>query len=125
MRLLKTVAACASILIAYTSAQSNLTTPQKTQQILKGDFEPPQVFKHINLVRNTNLEKGYVRETINVVVENVDKQPQSEYYFPFEYAVMGRVGGFEVRDKKDSAKGKFQVTPAGLEAVLDEGVSSK
>lgn len=76
---------------------------------LPADFKVPQVFKNTNLVRNTNLEKAYVRETVNVVVENVDKQSQSDYYIPFPSKIFGRVGGFEVRDKKAPEKGRFEV----------------
>ncbi|KAJ5533264.1 hypothetical protein N7494_009816 [Penicillium frequentans] len=89
------------------AAASSFTAP--TQLAVPADFKPPQVFKNVNLVRNTNLEKGYVRETINVVVENVDKQPQSDYYIPFPSDVFGRVGGFEVRDKKATENGRFEV----------------
>jgi oligosaccharyltransferase complex subunit alpha (ribophorin I) len=105
-------------------ADSNLTKSANSQQILQGDFGPPQVFQNVNLVRNTNLDKGYVRETINVVVENLDKQPQSDYYLPFEYEVMSKVGGIEVRDKKNPEKGKFQVETAGIPAVLAEDGTS-
>ena len=105
-------------------ADSNLTKSANSQQILQGDFRPPQVFQNVNLVRNTNLDKGYVRETINVVVENLDKQPQSDYYLPFEYEVMSKVGGIEVRDKKNPEKGKFQVETAGIPAVLAEDGTS-
>lgn len=55
------------------------------------------------------MDKGYVRETVNVVVENVDKQPQSDYYIPFSSEVFDRIGGFEVRDKKAPEKGRFLV----------------
>ena len=61
----------------------------------------------MNLVKNINLEKSYARETINVVIENVDKAAQSEYYLPFEQGTLGRVGGVEVRDKKEPEKGGF------------------
>lgn len=88
-------------------AATNLTIPSRLA--LPSDFKPAQVFKNTNLVRNTNLEKGYVRETVNVVVENIDKQPQSDYYIPFPSDVFDRVGGFEVRDKKASGKGRFEV----------------
>ena len=125
MKLLRLAAAYASICAAVVCAETNLTTPQKSQQVLKGDFKPPQVFKNVHIVRNTNLDKGYVRETVNVVIENVDSQPQSDYYLPFEYDVMGKVGGLEARDKRDGSKGPFQATRAALEAVLDEDVSSK
>lgn len=117
--------AAVSLLIGSSIAKSNLTTPQSTQQILQGDFKPPQVWENSNLVRNTNLEKSYVRETINLVIKNTDGSPQSEYYFPFDYDVIGKVGSFEVRDKKDEKKGKFEVTTAALSAVLDGEASSK
>jgi oligosaccharyltransferase complex subunit alpha (ribophorin I) len=118
MRLLR-LAAVASLLVGCI-ADSNLTKSASSQQILQGDFRPPKLFQNVNLVRNTNLDKGYVRETINVVVENVDKQPQSDYYLPFEYAVMGKVGGIEVRDKKNPEKGKFAIEAAGVPASLPQ-----
>jgi oligosaccharyltransferase complex subunit alpha (ribophorin I) len=123
MRLLR-LGTVASVLLGCI-ADSNLTKSANSQHILQGDFRPPQVFQNVNLVRNTNLDKGYVRETINVVVENVDKQPQSDYFLPFEYGVMGKVGGIEVRDKKNPEKGKFRVETAGVPAVLaEDGTSS-
>lgn len=125
MRLFSAAVFCGSLFTAIACAESNLTTPQQSQQVLKGDFKPAQVFKNTNLVRTTNLDKGYVRETINVIVENVDKQPQSEYYIPFEYNLMGKIGGFDVRDKKSASKKRLEVTTAALEGVLDEGTSSK
>jgi oligosaccharyltransferase complex subunit alpha (ribophorin I) len=115
-----------ALLLELSIAESNLTTPQSSQQILHGDFKPPQVWENTNLVRTTNLEKGYVRETINVVVTNKDSKPQSEYYIPFDYDVMGKVGWLEARDKKNAEKDPFQVTTAALAAVLSEdGTSSQ
>lgn len=125
MRLSGLTAACGLLLSSLGAAQSNLTIPNSSRQILQGSFMPPQVFENVNLVRNTNLDKGYVRETINVVVANVDQKPQSEYYLPFEYEVMGRVGGLEVRDKKNLDKGRFQVRAAGVPAVFGEDGSAK
>ncbi|KAJ5150872.1 uncharacterized protein N7482_010124 [Penicillium canariense] len=90
------------------AAATNLTTLSRLT--LPSDFKPAQVFKNTNLVRNINLEKSYVRETVNVVVENVDTQPQSDYYIPFPADVIDRVGGFEVRDKKATGKGRFEVS---------------
>ncbi|OQD73286.1 hypothetical protein PENDEC_c016G02309 [Penicillium decumbens] len=105
------------LLVPSLAAASNISTP--TKLALPSDFKPPQVFKNTNLVRSTNLEKSYVRETINVVVENVDKQPQSDYYIPFPSEVFDRVGGFEVRDKKATDKGRFEVD--ATEAVSSSG----
>lgn len=113
-----------ALVLGVSVADSNLTTPQSSQQILHGDFKPPQVWENTNLVRTTNLEKGYVRETINVVVTNKDKEPQSEYYIPFDYDMMGKIGWLEVRDKKNAEKDAFSVTTAALAAVLSEDGSS-
>lgn len=106
MRLFSTATALCALflpsgLVYADSSSSRLALPH--------DFKPPQVFKNANLVRNTNLEKGYVRETVNVVVENVDKTPQSDYYLPFPTNVYDKVGGLEVRDKKNTEKGRFDV----------------
>jgi oligosaccharyltransferase complex subunit alpha (ribophorin I) len=101
--------------LAFATAESNLTHGSKN--ILPSTFQPPQHFRNTNLVRNINLEKSYPRETINVVVENIDKQPQSEYYLPFEQGVIARIGGLEAKDKKDAAKAPFNVEIV----ALDEG----
>ena len=92
-------------LLTFTTADVNRT--HESRNILPSTFKPPQHFRNVNLVRNINLEKSYARETLNVVIENVDKEAQSEYYLPFEQGTMGRVGGVEVRDKKDPEKEGF------------------
>ena len=58
-----------------------------------------------------------------MVIENVDKAAQSEYYLPFEEGTIGRIGGVEVRDKKAPEKGGFlaevvEVDPYGYACVL-------
>lgn len=88
----------------------NTTSTGLAVQIVPDDFTPPPVFKVTNLVRNTNLEKGYVRETVNVVVENTDKKPQSDYYIPFASDLIDRVGGLEVWQKDAAQKQKFELT---------------
>jgi len=98
-----------SCLAALCSAELNLSQPLLSKQVLPITFRPPQVFKNINLVRTTNLDKEYVRETVNVIIENIDSKPQSEYYLPFESGLLSRVGGFEVKDKKAPEKGPFKV----------------
>jgi oligosaccharyltransferase complex subunit alpha (ribophorin I) len=103
MRALSLAAALCSFLAVH--ADSNLTS----QTILPSTFKPPQVFKNVNLLRSINLEKAYARETINVVIENIDKAPQSEYYLPFAADTIGKVGGLEVADKKAPEKGQFNV----------------
>jgi oligosaccharyltransferase complex subunit alpha (ribophorin I) len=90
------------------SAETNLTSPLSSHILLASNFQPPQVFKNINLLRNINLEKGYIKETINVLIENTDSKSQDEYYLPFEAEIIEKVGGLEVRDKKDSSKPAFR-----------------
>lgn len=87
--------------VSISLATENLTTPLSSHQILPNNFKPPQVFKNTNLLRNINLEKGYVRETVNVVIENIDAKEQDTYYIPFKAETIGHVGGLEVRDKKN------------------------
>jgi len=101
-------------LLSLATADSNLT--HESRNILPSTFKPPQHFRNVNLVRNINLEKSYPRETINVVIENVDAKPQSEYYLPFEAGLISRIGGLEVRDKKDADKGTFAVEVAVTDA---------
>lgn len=110
MRLLAVTAALCGLLTAGNcAAEANLSATSSPRKALPSDFKPPQVFKNLNLVRNTNLEKGYVRETTNIVVENIDKKPQDEYYLPFSSDLMNHIGGLEVRDKKTETDFKFDV----------------
>lgn len=79
-------------------------------------FVPPPVFKNANLVHVLSLEKNYVKETINVVIENIDSNPQDEYYLPFPTAKAAHVGGFEVKDRKEGSSGLFTVEAAELDS---------
>ena len=94
-------------------ADTNTSTPLSSHQILPDNFKPPQVFKNSNLLRSINLEKGYVKETVNVVIENIDAGEQDTYYIPFTAESIGNVGGLEVRDKKNPE------VPAFLSEVVE------
>ncbi|KAI5364049.1 Putative ribophorin I [Septoria linicola] len=100
-------------LTSVATAESNLT--YESRNILPSTFAPPKHFRNVNLVRNINLEKSYPRETVNVVIENIDDKAQSEYYLPFEQGLLGRVGGLEVKDKKDASNTGFQVEVVGID----------
>lgn len=113
MRLLNAATTLCALFLPSTLVYAD--SPSSSRLSLPSDFKPPQVFKNTNLVRNTNLEKGYVRETVNVVVENIDKKPQSHYYLPFPTNVHDKVGALEVRDKKAPEKGRFDVEAAEVE----------
>lgn len=115
MRSFSLVAGCIAALSSFTCAELNLSEPLQSKQVLPRSFAPPQVFKNANLVRNTNLDKAYPRETINVIIENIDSKPQSEYYLPFETSLISRIGGLEVRDRKAAEKGTFKVEVVGFD----------
>lgn len=109
MRLLPCFAASISVLFTSSAAHSNLSIPLSSQIILPNNFKPPGVFKNVNSLRTINLEKGYIKVTINVVIENIDTNAQTDYYIPFKTEVIGKVGGLEVRDKKDPERPPFAV----------------
>jgi oligosaccharyltransferase complex subunit alpha (ribophorin I) len=108
MRLIQFLS-CAAALSLQALADVNSSKPLSSKQRLPSTFTPPQVFENVNLVRNINLEKSYPREMINVVIRNIDSKPQSDYYIPFESNLISRIGGLEVRDKKDVNKPPFKV----------------
>lgn len=108
MRSLTLFAAFLCSILTTTAADSHVSQPLSSHKILPDNFKPPQVFKNANLLRNINLEKGYVRETVNVVIENIDAKEQDTYYIPFNAEAIGNVGGLEVRDKKDPEKPAFR-----------------
>ncbi|KAH7181120.1 Ribophorin I-domain-containing protein [Fusarium sp. MPI-SDFR-AT-0072] len=101
-------------------ALAGATTDSKTSKvILPVDFKPPQVFKNANLVHVISLEKTYVKEQINVLVENVAKEPQTEYYVPFTAEQLPRIGGFEVKDRKDANAGPFVAETVEYDSLSD------
>ncbi|KAL4885341.1 Ribophorin I [Aspergillus karnatakaensis] len=120
MRSFATVAtALCGLVLSCSSIVSADSTSTSSTVLLPADFKPPQSFKNVNLVRNVNLEKGYARETINVVIENADKRPQTDYYLSFPSDHFNRVGGLEVRNKKEAEKGRLVVEAAEVEAASD------
>jgi len=94
---------------ALNAEKGNLTKPLTSRLILPSTFTPPQSFKNVNLVHIINLEKGYPKESINVVIENIASIPQDEYFIPFTSRQMETIGGLEVKDRKDPDGGLFEV----------------
>ena len=115
MRSISLLASCLAALASLARAELNLSEPLQSKQVLPSTFKPPQVFKNAHLVRNINLDKAYARETINVIIENIDSKPQSEYYLPFEASLIANIGSLEVRDKKAAEKGTFKVQVVGFD----------
>lgn len=97
----------ATALAGFVSTAVADSAPRTSTITLPAEFKPPQVFKNNNLVHIISLEKNYAKEQINVLIENVADKPQSEYYVPFTADQINRVGGFEVKDRKDAEAGLF------------------
>lgn len=106
--LLPALASCLSLVTA--DAANSADAASSTSKIsLPATFKPPQVFKNANLVHIIQLEKNYAKEVINTKVENIAEGPQDEYFLPFSPDAMSRLGGIEVKDKKNPDAGPFQV----------------
>ncbi|KAK4034797.1 Ribophorin I [Parachaetomium inaequale] len=94
-------------LLSLASAAGADSKSSDSSTTLPATFRPPQVFKNANLVHVISVEKNYVKENINVLVQNIDKAAQHEYFVPFAADQMARLGGVEVKDRKDSSAGPF------------------
>ncbi|KAK2028678.1 ribophorin I [Colletotrichum zoysiae] len=102
------------------SSDSTAAAADKVSKVnLPTNFKPPQVFKNANLVHIISLEKNYAKESINVLIENIDKQPQDEYYVPFTPAQMSHIGGFEAKDRKNPEAGPFAVDIAEIDPLSE------
>ena len=104
-----TTAVLSFLLATSHSAELEPSEPLTSRVILPSTFRPPPVFQNVNLLRTIDLEKSYPRETINVVIENIDTAPQDEYFLPFDGETIGKVGGLEVKDKKVPENGPLDV----------------
>lgn len=102
------VAATCLSLFSQVLGESNVAA-SSSNVILPATFKPPQVFKNANLVHVISLEKNFVKESINVLIENISPNSQDEYFLPFTSDQMERVGGIEVKDRKDSSVSGFVV----------------
>lgn len=107
MKPLAVLSAVVSLLPFAIAAGSSDATASHVK--LPATFKPAQVFKNTNLVHIISLEKNFAKESINVAIENIDKEPQDEYYIPFTPDQMERIGGIEVKDRKDANVGPFKV----------------
>jgi len=108
-----------SLLSLSPSAAAGTTDGKKSSSPSAGTFTPPQVFKNANLVHVISVEKNYVKESINVLVENVDKAAHDEYFLPFTADQLSRLGGVEVKDRKDAAAGPFLAEAAEFDPKSD------
>ncbi|KAI1279892.1 oligosaccharyltransferase alpha subunit [Xylaria sp. FL0933] len=118
MKFTAVVAACLS-LVSTASAEANVDASASSKAGLSSTFTPPQTFKNANLVHIISLEKNYVKESINVLIENVSGKPQDEYYLPFTNEQLERIGGFEVKDRKNSDVVGFHVDAVESDPLSD------
>jgi oligosaccharyltransferase complex subunit alpha (ribophorin I) len=104
----------AAALLGLVSGAAAATTG--TSKIdLPTEFKPPPTFKNANLVHIISLEKNYVKEQVNVLIESVASEPQDEYYIPFTADQMSRLGGLEVKDRKNANSESFVVDAVELD----------
>ena len=92
---------------AVFAAALSLVSLAAAKSTVSKSFPPPQVWKNANLVHVISAEKNYVKENINVQIENIAKKPQDEYFLPFTRDQLSRLGGVEVKDRKDAKAGPF------------------
>lgn len=96
------VVAASLSLFSTACADVNVAGSTSSKLVLPSTFKPPQVFKNANLVHIISLEKNFVKESINVLIENLSASPQDEYFLPFTSEQMENIGAFEVKDRKNS-----------------------
>lgn len=96
-----------SAVLSLLSLASAVTDKGSSSTGLDSTFKPPPVFKNTNLVHVVSLEKNYVKENINVAIENIAKAAQDAYYLPFTADQISRLGGVEVKDRKDIGAAPF------------------
>ncbi|KAL2154463.1 hypothetical protein VTH82DRAFT_3139 [Thermothelomyces myriococcoides] len=114
-----------SLLSLASAAGSDGKSSSTTSTILPATFKPPQVFRNANLVHIISVEKNYVKENINVLIENIGKEAQDEYFVPFTADQMSRLGGVEVKDRKDSSVGPFVAEAVELDQESTSGSASR
>ncbi|KAI0910516.1 Ribophorin I [Ustulina deusta] len=118
MKFTVAVAACLSLL-STASADANVAASASSKAVLPSTFKPPQTFQNANLVHIISLEKNYVKESINVLIENVSPEPQDEYFLPFTREQLENIGGFEVKDRKNSDVVGFTVDAVAFDPSSD------
>lgn len=96
-----------ALLGLVSTALATESSSRQSKVTLPTEFKPPQVFKNANLVHILSLEKNYAKEQLNILIENVSKEEQQDYYLPFTADQISRVGGLEVKDRKDATAGAF------------------
>ncbi|RWA14631.1 hypothetical protein EKO27_g445 [Xylaria grammica] len=113
------VAALCLSLLPTTYADANVDASASSKVVLPSTFKPAQTFKNANLVHIISLEKNYVKENINVLIENVSPEPQDEYFLPFTSEQMEKIGGLEVKDRKNSEIVGFTVDAVEFDTSSD------
>ncbi|KAI0854109.1 Ribophorin I [Daldinia vernicosa] len=106
-------------LFSQVLGESNISRPSSSKVTLPATFKPPQVFKNANLVHVISLEKNYAKESINVLIENSSPESQDEYFLPFTSDQMERIGGIEVKDRKDTSVTGFVVEAVEFDSSSD------
>ncbi|KAH8676078.1 oligosaccharyltransferase alpha subunit [Xylariales sp. PMI_506] len=116
---MKSIAAFATAFLSFLSPITAAAASSESNVGSASPFTPPQVFKNVNLVHIISLEKAYAKESINVVIENISKEPQTEYFLPFTTSQLEKVGGIEVKDKKNDGLAGFTIEPVEFDPTSE------
>ncbi|KAK9475673.1 Ribophorin I [Lipomyces japonicus] len=98
VKLLSVILAVFTALLSPSLASAPLSNSQ---------FVPAQSFKVNNLLRNIDLTKSYLRETLSFVIENIGTASEEEFFltFPFEVKdgdLSSHISFLDIKEKGDS-----------------------
>ncbi|KAI1194210.1 Ribophorin I [Nemania serpens] len=113
------IVAASLSLFSTACADVNVAGSTSSKLVLPSTFKPPQVFKNANLVHIISLEKNFVKESINILIENLSTKPQDEYFLPFTSQQMEKIGALEVKDRKNSDVVGFAVDAVEFDPLSD------
>jgi Ribophorin I len=71
--------------------------------------EVPQTLHHTNLLRSIDLTKPYVRDITNLILENIGKRIETDYYVGIPLELAPKLSYLEVKEKKSGASPLFPV----------------
>lgn len=104
-----------SVLLVYFA--STLAFAEVSQKDISTTIvDLPIHFKNIKTIRTIDLRSTVVREDIGIRAENIDSQPQSEYYVPLPEAYDEKVALFTASLKVGS-KDNLPVEKIGLDSA--------
>ena len=69
----------------------------------------PQTLQHTNLLRTIDLTKPYIRDSTALILENVGKVTETEYFWGIPLDLAPNLSYLEVKEKKNGASPLFPI----------------